>query len=141
MALLDLYTNAKLKCLDGTMDLDNDTIKVILLDSNHSFDDNHTQYSDVSSNELATGDGYTAGGVALSSVTLTKDSGKIIFDAADVQWSATGSGITASSAVLYNDTVSGDLLIGSIEFNGEVTASTGNNFDIEWPDDGIIIFA
>ena len=52
-------------------------------------------YATISGNELSTGNGYTAGGVALSGVTLTQTGGVVTFDAADLVWTASGSGIPA----------------------------------------------
>src|SRR5688572_319772 len=46
-------------------------------------------------NELSTGNGSTAGGITLSSVTLTQTSGTVKFDCADPVWTASGGSIPA----------------------------------------------
>jgi hypothetical protein len=46
-------------------------------------------------NELSTGNGYTAGGITLASVTLTESSGTTKFDSADPVWTASGGSIPA----------------------------------------------
>ncbi len=51
-------------------------------------------FADVT-NELTTSGGYTAGGIALASVTLTQTSGTVKFTAAAVVWTASGGGIPA----------------------------------------------
>lgn len=52
-------------------------------------------YATISGNELATGNGYTAGGVALTGVTLTNTAGVITFTSSPFVWTASGSGIPA----------------------------------------------
>lgn len=81
-----------------------DTQKCALTTAAYTPDqDVHDYWNDVTSE--VTGTGYTAGGVALASKTLTYDSAtnKIVLDAADPSWSAaTISGIR--KAVFYKDT-------------------------------------
>lgn len=132
-----LYNNAKLKMVDGTIDLDNDSFKVILLSNSHSFVATHTQLSDVSANEIATGNGYTQQTKTLSSINLSESGGTVTFDAADVSWTASGGSITASHAVVYDDTTTGDLLLFGITFSAEESAGTGTDFNIIWDASGI----
>ena len=59
-------------------------------------------WSVASGNEIANGQGYTTGGIALTSVALTQTSGTVKFTCAAAVWTATGSGIPAwRRAVLY----------------------------------------
>ncbi len=51
-------------------------------------------YADVT-NELSTANGYTAGGITLSSVTLTQTSGVVKFTSAAAVWTASGGSIPA----------------------------------------------
>ena len=48
----------------------------------------HDIWADVSGAEVAAGDGYTTGGVALASKTLTQVYRSTVWDAADPEWSA-----------------------------------------------------
>lgn len=59
-------------------------------------------WADVSANEIAAGNGYSAGGIALSGVALTMTGGVVKFTASAATWNASGSGIPAwRRAVLY----------------------------------------
>jgi hypothetical protein len=134
-----LYGNFLLKALNKEVDFDSDTIKVALLTSSYTPNqDTHDYFNDVSTNEV-TGTGYTAGGITLASKTATYDSGTnvIVLDAADVTWSS--STITARYAVVYDSTgtASTSALIGYVDF-GSDQSSTNGNFTITWDSTGIV---
>lgn len=127
---------------DGSIDMDNDTFKVALLDSSHTFTATDTDWSDVSGNELANGNGYTTGGAALTSVTWGQTSGTVTFDAADVTWTASGGSIgPATDAVIYDDTHASDLILFSIDLDGAKTAEDGADFSLIWNGSGIFTIA
>ena len=134
-----LYGNFLLKALNKEVDFDSDTIKVALLSSSYTPDqDAHDYFNDVSTYEVS-GTGYTAGGATLASKTATYDSSTnvIVLDAADVTWSA--STITARYAVVYDSTgtASTSALIGYVDF-GSDQSSTNGNFTITWDSTGIV---
>jgi len=134
-----LYGNFLLKALNKEVDFDSDTIKVALLTSSYTPDqDTHDYFNDVSTYEV-TGTGYTQGGITLASKTATYDSGTnvIVLDAADVTWSS--STITARYAVVYGSTgtASTSPLIGYVDF-GSDQSSTNGNFTITWDSTGIV---
>jgi hypothetical protein len=134
-----LYGNFLLKALNKEVDFDSDTIKVALLTSSYTPNqDTHDYFNDVSANEV-TGTGYTAGGITLASKTATYDSGTnvIVLDAADVTWAS--STITARYAVVYDSTgtSSTSALIGYVDF-GSDQSSTNGNFTITWDSTGIV---
>jgi hypothetical protein len=134
-----LYGNFLLKALNKEVDFDTDTIKVALLTSSYTPDqDAHDYFNDVSSFEVS-GTGYTAGGNTLASKTATYDSATnvIILDAADTTWAS--STITARYAVVYDSTgtSSTSALIGYVDF-GSDQASTNGNFTITWDATGIV---
>ena len=59
-------------------------------------------WSVASGNEIATGNGYTTGGIALTSVSLTQSAGTVKFTSAAAIWTASGTGIPAwRYGVLY----------------------------------------
>lgn len=64
-------------------------------------------WADVSANEIASGNGYTTGGIALTSVTLTLASGTVKFTSAAAQWTASGAGIPAwrRGVIYYSGTL------------------------------------
>lgn len=134
-----LYGNFLLKALNKEVDFDSDTIKVALLSSSYTPDqDAHDYFNDVSSYEV-TGTGYTSGGATLASKTATYDSSTnvIVLDAADTTWSS--STITARYAVIYDSTgtASTSALIGYVDF-GSDQSSTNGNFTITWDSTGIV---
>lgn len=117
-----------------------DTYKVKLL-SAATFDASHVTLAATGGTETTTGTGYTAGGQALTNVavtTVTTNDAK--FDADDVTWTASGGSITASYAILYNDTDDDDPPIAFIDFDGSQSASDGANFRIVWNSNGIFTF-
>jgi hypothetical protein len=134
-----LYGNFLVKALNKEVDFDTDTIKVALLSSSYTPDqDAHDYFNDVSTYEV-TGTGYTTGGATLASKTVTYDSGTnvLVLDAADVTWSS--STITARYAVVYDSTgtSSTSALIGYVDF-GSDQSSTNGNFTITWDSTGIV---
>lgn len=135
-----LYGNFLAKALNKEVDFDTDTIKVALLTSSYTPNqDTHDYYDDVSTYEVS-GTGYTSGGATLASKTVTYDSGTnvIVLDAADVTWSS--STITARYAVVYDDSgasAGSKALIGYVDF-GSDQSSTNGNFTITWDSTGIV---
>ena len=134
-----LYGNFLLKALNKEVDYDTDTIKVALLTSSYTPDqDAHDYFNDVSTYEVS-GTGYTAGGNTLASKTATYDSANnvIVLDAADTTWAS--STITARYSVVYDSTgtSSTSALIGYVDF-GSDQSSTSGNFTITWDSTGIV---
>jgi len=127
------YNRFKANLMNKEVDLEADTIKVALLDDNHSFTATDNTWSDVSANEIS-GTGYTAGGETLASKAVTQGA-TTKFDADDVSW--TSASFTAYHAVIYDDSLVGDDLICSIDFGGAKTVSNGT-FTIQWDASGII---
>lgn len=130
MAIAKWYAPALNKVLTKQVDLVNDTIKVALVTSSYSPNqDTHDEWADVTGE--ASGTGYTAGGKALASKTMTYDStaNHWTFDAADTTW--TGASVTFRYAVIYDDTASGKPLLGYVDFQSNQTA-TNQDLTIKW---------
>jgi len=132
-----IYNRFKANLMNKEIDMEADTIKVMLLDDSHSFSAAHNVVGDVNANELANGNGYTTGGAALASKAVTQ-AATTKFDADDTAWAA--STFTAYHAVIWDDTIATDDLICSIDFGGAKTVSAGT-FTIQWHADGIITLA
>lgn len=100
---LTLFQSFKAYIGDGTFDLDTDTIKVALFTS--ALTPNVATQSvlaDISSNEVANGNGYATGGVALTSCTFTQTAGTAAFKSGNnPSWTGSGAGFAARYAVLY----------------------------------------
>lgn len=132
-----LYDDFKTELLNADVDLLADTIKCILGSSSMTFNAANTLYSDISANELATANGYTAAGATLANkaISIASNIGK--WDADDVTWTASGGSIAAAMSALYSTTNSNHL-IGHINFGATSTAGDGTTFKIQWHANGIL---
>lgn len=134
-----VYNSFKRDIMNGALDLDTDTIKVMLVTSAYAPDqDNHTKRSDVT-NEVS-GTGYSAGGQAIANPSVTVDNvdNEGVFDGDDVTWAS--STITARGAVLYKSrggAATADELLCYFDFGSDKSSSNGN-FTISWNSEGII---
>lgn len=133
-----IYNSAKVAMIDGTIDLDTDTINVLLVTSSYTPNKDTHDFRDDVTNEVV-GTGYSAGGMALVSKTVTQDNtnDRAVFDADDLVW--TTATITARAAVLYKargGASSADELIAHIDFLAD-KSSTAADFTIQWHADGI----
>lgn len=136
-----LYLEGMAQAWEGTLDWDaaGTTIKVALVTSSYTYNPDHNFFDDIT-NELS-GTGYTAGGVAIGSKAVSRDTtnDRIELDAADAAWTALNAG-TIAAAIIYKDTgVAGTSpLIAFIDLTDTVT--NGGNITIEWNAEGIINF-
>jgi hypothetical protein len=98
--------------------------------------------SPFSSNEVVSSSGgYSAGGLAIASPTLTVVSGTLVFDGADLSWSGV-TWVNSEGVLVYDDTITtptADPVICGLAFgtNYPVTAGT---FQIQWPAAGILVW-
>jgi len=124
--------------LDSTqmaVDTGSDTFKCAMITNSSTPNfETHDHWSDLSGNEVS-GTGYTAGGAALTSITLGNDSGTLKFDAADTSWT-TATISSARAAVIYDDTLTNDPLICLVNFGADYASSAGT-FQITWNASGI----
>lgn len=116
---------------DGTIaqiDWNTHTIKIALTDDGHTPAlDTHDFFDDVEGDEIS-GTGYTAGGKAITTPTITYDSAtdETRLDADDTAW--TSATFTARYGHIYKDlggATSADPLIGLIDFDANQTVSSG----------------
>lgn len=135
------FNSAKKYIANGTIDLDTDTLYILLTTSSYTPDqDNHEFRSDVT-NELAASGGYATGGFALTGQAVTQDNvgNRAVFDADDWVQSLTFTG--ARWGILYKHrggAASADELIRCIDF-GSAQNATGT-FTIAFGTNGIITF-
>jgi len=85
---------------------EDDVFKIILMQGGFTFDqDAHHCYADVLASELSTGNGYTQGAKILTGVSIDiddlTDRVEVTWD--NAQWNATGGSLSASGAIIYND--------------------------------------
>lgn len=131
-----IYQRFFANLMNKEVDLEGDTIKLMLLDNSHSFTATDNTKSQIDTNEIASGSGidYVAGGYALASKSVTQGD-PTYFDAADLEITDfTG---TFYHAALYDDTLTNDDLICSFDLGGEQTV-TEVTVRFVWDSNGII---
>lgn len=133
-----VYNAAKRELMNGGLDLDTNTLKIMLVTSAYTPNIDTHEFRSSVTNEVS-GTGYTAGGATLASLSVTanttSDAG--VFDAADVTW--TSSTITARGAVIYKSTgnAATDTLLCYIDFGSDQSSSSGD-FTIQFSANGIL---
>jgi len=133
------YGQMLIKALNKEIDWDTDTIKVMLCTSSYVPNQDTHVYKSSVTNEVANGNGYTTGGITLTTKTITYTAGTntIVLDADDVTWAT--SSITARYGVIYCSTGvdATSVLIGLIDFGQDFTSSNGD-FKITFNASGIL---
>jgi hypothetical protein len=132
-----VYERFKANLMNKIVDLEADTINVMLMDNVHAFTATHNVVGDVNANELPTAGGYTVGGKALTTKAVTQ-AATTKWDADDTAW--TSSTFSAYHAVIFDDTIGTDDLVASFDFGGIKTVTAGT-FTIQWHANGIITLA
>jgi hypothetical protein len=134
-----IYNSFKRDIMNGSIDLDTDTINIMLVTSTYTPDqDAHTKRSDVT-NEVS-GTGYASPGQALAGKVVSADNtdNEGVFDANDTTW--TSATITARGAVLYKargGASSADELICYFDFSTDKTSS-GGDFVVQYAAEGVL---
>jgi hypothetical protein len=123
----NLYNPGLGKLLDGTIDFENDTINVLLVDTSHTFDKTHDFVSDIVANE-ASGTGYARKTLANAAIALDAANDRVEFDADNPSYTALDAGTIAAAIVFKQVTNDADSpLIAQIDFADLVT----NGSDVE----------
>jgi len=133
-----LYNSAKKHIIDGSVDLDNDTIKAILVTNSHVPSLAHSTYADITA-ECADADYLQQ---MLSGTGFSEAAGVVTFDCADIVF---GTSVTLSGRYLvlvHQEGVSlaaTDRLIGYMDLDdtGGNISSTGSNFIVRWNENGV----
>jgi len=126
-----MCSSFKRDLLKGHHEMDADTFNIALFTSSATHDATTTDYT--TTNEVS-GTGYSAGGQALNSPTVTLSGTTAFVDFADETFS--NATITAASALIYNTTTDGGSgttdAIAVLDFGGDKT-STNGDFVIQFP--------
>lgn len=131
--------NTRTYLLDGTFDLNTDSLKVALFQSTSNIGASSTTYAGLT-NEVSNGNGYTTGGQAVTgslSGTTT-----VTFDTTDpAVWTASGAGFTARFAVLYE--VGGNVIAYCLldSTPADVTVTAGNTLTLTINASGVFTLA
>jgi len=124
--------------------LNSDAIKCALTNTAYTYAATHKYFDAAPFNaaftELATANGYTAGGVALTSPATTSAQ-TTSWTAGNAVWTSTGT-LSAVAAVVYDSSpASNKPLVSFVQFGGTVTAPSGATITIAWNASGIITVA
>ena len=138
-----VFDEAKLALLDGTHDLDTDTLKCAIITNGTV-----PTTADASPRlglytEVATSTTYLAGGTALT-ISLTEASGTVTFDpTTNPSWAAdAGGGANAYYGLIYNDDEVGapDAAIAFVDLAGPFDMTAGD-LTINWNGSGVFTLA
>lgn len=140
MATFTFFHEFKKYLGDGTIDLDTHSFKWALTNTAPTVGTD-TVFLNIT--EIAAGNGYTAGGQTLDTVTWSETGaglGVWRFSAADEVFTASGGSIGPFRyAVLYDDTPTSpaDPLVGLLDYGANVTLTDGNSLTIDVGASGI----
>jgi hypothetical protein len=126
-----LYDKAWRLLNTGGIDLDTDTIKIALVTSAYTPSTAHDEWADVSANEVASGAGYTTGGITLATPAVTNTT----VGFADPTWTSLTK--TFRYAVVYKSGSGGGLtnpllFYLLLDTTPADVVSSGSNYTIQW---------
>lgn len=125
----------------GNIDLDTHTFNAALSNTAPS-QANDDELADIT--QIANGNGYTTGGVALTGVAFSETgagTGIWKWTSNDFSWTASGGSIaTFRYIVIYSDTSTGDKLMGYFDYGAAVNITVGNSFTVDVQTAGLIQF-
>ncbi len=136
------YDIARERMADGGYDLDDDSFKIALFLSASDAATLTTGNSNLAdlSNQHANGNGYTTGGIALTT-TWVASTATLTFDYTNSPvWTASGGSIVARFAVIYDDTHGSNGLLCMTTMDNapaDVTATTGNTLTVDANSSGV----
>lgn len=125
--------NFKYLLMRGDINFAADVFKIILMKSGFSFARaTHDDYADVSIDELPTGGGYTVGGQTLAGGVLTRNDGSnvTIMTWNNPSWLAAGGDIVTQGAIILDDTLAADPVVGYIDFGAALTTYEAGTFTV-----------
>lgn len=113
---------------EKTHNLGSDTLKILL--TNTVPVNTNTVKADLT--EISAGNGYSAGGTAVTVTSSAQSAGTYKLVGNDVVFTASGGAIASFRyAVLYNDTAASDELIGWWDYGSSVAPAAGETFTVD----------
>lgn len=135
MAVVETYSlQFLLEVIRKEHDLEDDTLKIALMDSAFTFDPaTHTTWADCSASEITAQNGYTAGGETLTGVLASIGTSQVDVACDSVTWTASGGAIpTTGSAIVYNSSHASDTVVKCIDFGVDYDTIDGKLFQINF---------
>ena len=136
MTILTVANEFKYENGKGANDFSTHSYKLILMASGFTFDkDAHGTYADVSASEISANGGYTVGGQVLTvdvawAQDNANDKGAIAWN--DVSFTASGAAFDDfCAAIIINDSHAGDLIVGCVDFETDLSVPDGLTFQIQ----------
>ncbi|QHB37450.1 hypothetical protein SEA_LEOPARD_43 [Mycobacterium phage Leopard] len=133
MTLINYYGRFFESMANKEVDFNSDVIKALLTSSSYTFDQNNHKYKDVSiTNELASGGGYTTGGIVVPTPSFSYDTSakQLRFTGGNISWGSAS--FTARRCIVYDDTpASNKPLILCIDFEQNISPVNGT-LAINW---------
>lgn len=138
-----VYDQLKLKLGNKVINLGTDTIKMALFTSTSNANTTNLGTATYASltNEVSNANGYTTAGATVTP-TWSNSAGTETFTTTNASWTASGAGLTARYAVLY-DSTSGDLIAWCTldSTPADVTVSAGNSLTVQINASGVFTLA
>lgn len=134
----NLYNPGLLKLLDGTIDYENDTINVLLVNTSHTYTKSHEFVSDIVANEASnvSGSGYERKTLASKTILLDAANDRVEYDAANPTYTAINAGTIAAAIIFKQVTNDSDSpIIAQIDFADLVT--NGSDVELQINADGL----
>lgn len=128
---------ARMSLLNGNLDLGSDTFHIALFTSSWAADAS-TTYS--TTNEVATGNGYTRAGISLGTMSLSGTTTVTVDNSVAIVWTASGGSIVARYAAIYK---TGGVIMCycNLDAGGgtpvDVTVTAGNTLSVTMSSAGI----
>jgi hypothetical protein len=129
-AVCNTFKTEVLRAIHNFTASSGNAFKLALYTSSATINKTTTAYSSTNEISNTSGSAYSAGGIALTSVTPALSTDTACCDFADVSF--TSASFTANGCLIYNDTASGDPAVCAIAFGGDKTVSSGT-FTIQFP--------
>ena len=130
MATYNKFNDFSNQLVRGTHNFASNTFKIML--TNTAPVATNTVFANLT--DIAAGNGYTAGGTALTSVTITPSGTTATISAQKVVFTASGGTLPSTGtfryAVLYNDTAASKNLIAWWDYASSTSLNTGETFSV-----------
>jgi hypothetical protein len=138
-----MYSNAVLGVAKAQFNLNSDTFVLTLHTASYTpAPDTNALWSAVSSSELTTANGYTAGGKTLTTLATTLTAGTVKMDADDISWAAFSAGPFRYAVLTRRagaSLVAGDFLLCFSDLTGGGTLTgVGGAYNIVFDAAGIL---